>query len=68
VDQKEKMPSYYHFRILFASKESKQDYVSLILFRIIPFTYASHSTKQWLLLLMFIPYGDRHVGLAYYSM
>lgn len=30
------MSSHYHFRILFASKESKQDYVSLIVFRIRP--------------------------------
>lgn len=49
VDQKEKMSSHYHFRILFASKASKQDYVSLIVFRIRAFTYASRSTKQHLL-------------------
>lgn len=48
VDQKEKMSSHYHFRILFASKESKQDYVSLVLFRIRALTYASRFPKQQL--------------------
>lgn len=52
MDQKEKMSSHYHFIFLFASKEHKQDYASLILFRIIPFTYASHLTKQHLYIFM----------------
>lgn len=45
--KKKKCPSII-ILVLFASEESKQDYVSLILFRIIPFTYASHLIKQHL--------------------
>lgn len=49
--------------VLFASKESKQDYVSLILFRIIPLTYASHLIKQHLLHSYMHPLQwSRHAG------
>lgn len=49
VDQKEKKCPSITTLVLFASKESKQDYVSLIVFRIIPFTYASHLMEQHVL-------------------
>lgn len=48
VDQKEKC-SPITTLVLFASQASKQDYVSLISFRIILFTYTFHLKKQHLL-------------------
>lgn len=66
VDQKEKMSSHYHFRILFASKESKQDYVSLVLFRIRALTYASCFPKQQLLhSRVRLSQRWRHIGWAH---
>lgn len=48
MDQKEKMFSHYHFRTLFASKQSKQGCVLLTLSGLILLTYASHLTRQHL--------------------
>lgn len=45
---KRKMFSHYHFRILFASKQSKQGCVLLTLSGLILLTYASHLTGQHL--------------------
>lgn len=45
---KRKMFSHYHFRTLFASKQSKQVCVLLTLSGLILLTYASHLTRQHL--------------------